>query len=222
MKTFLVIYVLAFVSIMVLYVHEHRTPEAQGGFDVSSLIEAVKRLKPAPRTEAPPGKPEPVTVPLERTGRNSAGNTERELSTFEELDLRILGLSEKLEENPVLVIDIAEAYREKARLYQVGIESLTRQMPLLDREERGKFAARRGIYEGMRIESLWLAIGALGNLDNNRYGDKDLRWLKAEIYLELPDMERLAITELRKIASDPDVSSEMREKALGIIKDRKR
>lgn len=226
MKTFLAIYILGFVSIIVLYVHDNRGPEQGGYFDPRAVAAQARRMTPAPddfETEGTAGQPEPVTV-APGTGAPETGHTEQAPgetdalpNTFEGLNERISMLSSLAEGDPDLNIRIAQCHYRKAEMYRARIMELKLREENAGPEEKYKLANRQELLEGMRIESLWKAIGALSKLPRNVYEDTDIRMLKALIYLDLPNQAPLAVSELRKLADDPDSREDLRKHARILI-----
>ena len=226
MKTILVIYILGFVSIIVLYVHDHRASEMQGFFDPRDVVSQLQRLEPAPEdfeTEGTAGSPEPVTIapgesaPGEAREGPQPSAEETLPNTFEALDEKIRKLTVKAQDQPEQNIEIAQCYNRKADMYRARIMDLKLREVDAGPEEKYKLANRQELLEGMRIESLWRAIGVLNKLPRSTYENTDVRMLKALMYLDLPGQTSLAVSELRELADDPEAREDLRKYARILI-----
>ncbi len=222
MKTILVIYILAFVSIIVVYVHDHRSAQAQAYFDPYEAVAGLRTVEAPPdsfETEGTAASPEPVTVAPAGTGEDREPAVEDEFPhTFEGLDRKIGKLREDAITDPEKNIEIAEAYNIKADMYRAAIEALAvLEAQTDDRREKQKLHDRRELLEAMRIKSLWQAIGVLKKVPGNVYENTDVRWLRAMTYLGLPNQHPRAIAELRKLADDPRAIPKLREQARSLV-----
>ena len=136
MKTLLVMYMLAFVSIIVIYVHDRDLP-ADEYLEPHTMAAQVLQLQRGPggiTVKVRPEKPEAAAPPKkEKDTETDAGKSgdmpeivdlDHYPHTFEGLDQKIKEYSASAEVNPDLYVNISECYSIKADMYQARIRSL--------------------------------------------------------------------------------------------------
>lgn len=217
MKTFLVMYMLAFVSIIVLYVYERDLPSDEH-FEPHAMAAQVMRREAAGVTiRARPVEPDTSAVPKEKekpeavaAGRDNLPEIvdfDHYPHTFEGLDQKIKEYSASAKVNPDLYVNISQCYFIKAAIYQARIRSL---------RSLGPGEKSRAVYEELerkRVNSLKLSLDAVRKAPRTIYKNTDTRYIKALIYRQLPGQEVKAIPELEKLADDPDALPRLRESA---------
>jgi hypothetical protein len=223
MKTFLVIYMLAFVSIIVIYVHDQSSPTEHEYFNPQALAEQMLQLQharggisvKARPDDVPPGSPGESEGDIRRMELPEVVDTDEYPHTFEGLDQEIKELSVSAEVNPDLFVNVAGRYCLKAEMYRAAIEELEGTEPGRERETAREEFARK------RIESLKLALEALEKAPRKIYKKTDIRFLKAWIYLDLPGQEFRAVAELEELVNDTDALPELRYKAQAMLEEYK-
>jgi len=220
MKTFLVLYMLAFVSIIVLYVHdrylppgEYFEPHAMAAQMLRGPARVTVRARPVePDAAAAPEKEEkPGTAEVRSDEMPEVIDLDRYPHTFEGLDQKIKEYSASAKVNPDLYVNIAECYFRKAAMYQARTRSLQGFEP-------GE--KRRAVYEELerkRVNSLKLSLDAVRKAPRSIYKNTDTRLIKALVYLNLPDLEHKAVPELEKLADDPDALPHLRSQARAMV-----
>ncbi len=225
MKTAFVVYVLAFVSVILIYVSEHRG-EAREAYSIPwEQVTPRPRLRPAPddfATDSARPAPEMVTTPPPK-GEGPAvsdvkGGADDPPQTLDSLNEKIEALSREAASQPNLNLDVSQLYLTKSKIYEAQMRELNLLEAGAGPQDRYKLDLKRQMLKGRRIKALWRAIEHLNKVPTNEVGDTDVRLCKAYVYAELPDQALRAVAELRKIAQDRTARPKFRAEAQKLLK----